>query len=142
VRGCLLVKANGSSYGIRIDQVLEVRDGFEVHQAPGLRSAVRGVTPLRGRLVPLVHLGALVTNTTPSQDPCPTLVLVQVDSKLLALEVEDADEVASEDLLPVPDAWQLPWACGVCQRGPAMIPVIDVELLAERLAPAEMGGQT
>jgi len=136
------VRADGTSYGIRIDQVLEVRDGFEVHQAPSLRAAVRGVTPLRARLVPLVHLGALVTNTTPSEDPCPTLVLVQVEGKLLALEVEDADEVVLEDLLPVPDAWQLPWACGVCQRGTSMVPVIDVELLAERLVPAETGGST
>lgn len=142
MRGCLLVRADGSSYGVRIDQVLEVRDGFEVHRAPSVQPAVRGVTPSHGRMVPLVHLGALVTNSAPADEPCPTLVLVQVGGRLLALEVEDAEEVVSQDLLPVPDAWQIPWACGVCEREASLIPVIDVELLAERLVPAKMGELT
>ncbi len=136
--GCLIVRANGNAYGIRLDQVLEVRDGFEVYAAPSLNAAVRGVTPLRDRLIPLVHLGALVTNDVPSPDPCPTLVLVIVGGRLLVLEVDDAEEVVPGDLHPVPDAWQLPWACGVCERGASMIPVIDAELLAERLVSADL----
>ncbi len=139
MRGYLLVQAGGAPYGLRVDQVLEVRDGFEVHPAPSIHPAVRGVTPAHGRLVPLIHLGALVTNGMPSDEPCPTLVLAHVAERLLAFEVEDAEEVVSEDLLPVPDAWQLPWASGVAERDSGMIPVIDVELLAERLSPVETG---
>ena len=60
--GYLIIRAEGKEYGLRIDQVLLVADGFELYPAPSTHPAVRGVTPMRDRLVPLVHLAALLTS--------------------------------------------------------------------------------
>ena len=140
--GYLLIRAEGNEYGLRVDQVLEVADGFEVYPAPSTHPAVRGVTPMRDRLVPLVHLAALLTNGTPAPDLGRTVVLAKAGDTLLALEVDDADEVVPDPLEPVPEAWQLPWAAGVAERGGMLIPVVDIESLVERLTPAAVSEQT
>src|SRR5438094_9165779 len=59
-RGYLLVRVDGKPYGLPLARVLEVGDLGEVLDVPRALAAVRGVTPLRGRLVPLIHLGALL----------------------------------------------------------------------------------
>ena len=140
--GYLIIRAGGKEYGLRIDQVLEVADGFELYPAPSTHPAVRGVTPMRDRLVPLVHLAALLTNGIPAPDLGRTVVLAKAGGTLVALEVDDVDEVIPERPEPVPEAWQLPWAAGVAERRGTLIPVVDIELLVERLTPAEVSEQT
>ena len=124
---------------MRIEQVLEVIDDVAVHAAPGIHPAVRGVTPMRGRMVPLAHLGALIENTPPPPAVGETAVLTRCLGSLLAFEVDDAEAVVMEVPARVPDAWHLPWAAGVARHGEAVVPVIDVDLLGERLTAA--GGQ-
>jgi len=140
--GYLVIRSEGKEYGLRIDQVLEVADGFELYPAPSAHPAVRGVTPMRDRLVPLVHLAALLTNGTPAPELGRTVVLAKAGGMLLALEVDDADEVVPERPEPVPEVWQLPWAAGVAERKGTLIPVVDIESLVERLTPAEVSEQT
>ena len=140
--GYLVIRSEGKEYGLRIDQVLEVADGFELYPAPSAHPAVRGVTPMRDRLVPLVHLAALLTNAAPAPDLGRTVVLAKAGGTLLALEVDDVDEVIPERPEPVPEAWQLPWAAGVAERKGTLIPVVDIESLVERLTPAEVSEQT
>src|SRR5437867_8377035 len=59
-RGYLLVRVDGKAYGLPLARVLEVGDLAEVLDVPRALPAMRGLTPLRGRLVPVVHLGALL----------------------------------------------------------------------------------
>src|SRR2546423_15547076 len=80
MRGYLLVRAEGKSYGLPVGRVLEVGDATEVLDVPRALPAVRGLTPLRGRLVPLIHLGAfLAGRAAPSETRtgC-TIVLVEL----------------------------------------------------------------
>ena len=58
--GWLLVRAAGRRVGLALSQVIEVVDLGPVYPVPSTEPAVRGVTASRGRLVPLVHLGALL----------------------------------------------------------------------------------
>src|SRR5439155_1738470 len=92
----------------------------EVLDVPRALAAVRGVTPLRGRLVPLIHLGALLGERTPPADRGRTAVLVELGAgegvRQVALEVDDADDVVREAPLPVPRGESLPWAAGVARR--------------------------
>src|SRR6266481_4449077 len=64
-RGYLLVRVEGKAYGLPLARVLEVGDLAEVLDVPRALPAMRGLTPLRGRLVPVVHLGALLGERTP-----------------------------------------------------------------------------
>jgi chemotaxis signal transduction protein len=134
VTGYLLVRAGGSKYGLRLDQVLEVVDGFEVSPAPRIHSSVRGVTTMRERSVPLVHLASLITNDPAPQEMGRTAVLTRCSGSLVAFEVDDADAVTTEEPDQVPDAWQMPWVCGVVREEGGIVPVMDLDVLGERLS--------
>ena len=75
MNGCLLVRAGGGPYGLKLDQVIEVVDGFEVSSVPSVHMAVRGVTQMRHRSVPLVHLSSLIANEPAPSNTMETAVL-------------------------------------------------------------------
>src|SRR5437773_2296208 len=101
-RGYLLVRVAGQHYGLPLARVLEVGDLGEVLDVPRALAAVRGVTPLRGRLVPLIHLGALLGERSPPPDRGRTAVLVELGAgegvRRVALEDDDADDVVRKRL--------------------------------------------
>ena len=135
--GYLLVRVAGKHYGLPLGRVLEVGDLGEVLEVPRALAAVRGVTPLRGRLVPLIHLGALLGERTPPADRGRTAVLVELGAgegvRQVALEVDDADDVVREAALPVPRGESLPWAAGVARRKGALVPILDLDALGDRI---------
>jgi len=135
-RGYLLVRAEGKSYGLPVARVHEVGDLGQVMDVPRSLPAVRGLTPLRGRLVPLVHLGALLGDRSPPAERGRAAVLVELRGRFVALEVDDADEVVREDPLPVPRGQSLPWAGGVARHRGAggLVPILDLDLLGDRIA--------
>jgi chemotaxis signal transduction protein len=102
---------------------------------PRALAAVRGLTPLRGRLVPLVHLGALLGNRAPPAVQGQAAVLVQLpgEDRYVAFEVDDAEAVVREPALPVPDGESLPWAAGVARHPDGLVPILDLEALGERI---------
>ena len=137
--GYLLVRSEGKSYGLPVARVLEVGDATEVLAIPRNLPAVRGLTPLRGRLVPLIHLGALLTGSdAPPGDAnaVRTIVLVELGAsgRQVAFEVDDADAVVREQPLPVPRGQALPWAAGVAeQEGGELVPILDLDALGDRI---------
>ena len=141
MKGYLLVRSEGKAYGLPVASVLEVGDTTEVFAIPRTLPAVRGLTPLRGRLVPLIHLGALLTGR---EAPPPaaaagsrTIVLVQLGGerrdRQVAFEVDDADAVVREEPLPVPRGQSLPWAAGVAERESGLVPILDLDALGDRI---------
>jgi chemotaxis signal transduction protein len=94
---------------------------------------VRGLTPLRGKLVPLVHLGAFLGGREPPDQRGRAAVLIELAGRYLALEVDDADEVVRGAALPLPDGESLPWAVGVAARTTGLVPILDLEALGERI---------
>ena len=141
IRGYLLVRVEGKPYGLPVGRVLEVGDCGEVLDVPRALPAVRGLTPLRGRLVPLIHLGALLGDRPPPAERGRTVVLVHLGGgdgeggRQVAFEVDDADEVVREAALPVPAGQVLPWAAGVALQptGGALVPILDLEALGDRI---------
>lgn len=132
--GYLLVRAEGKAYGLPLARVLEVGDLGDVMDVPRALAAVRGLTPLRGRLVPLIHLGALLGDRAAPPDRGRAAVLVELGSRVVAFEVDDADEVVREAALPVPRGEHLPWAAAVARRDSGLIPILDLDALGDRIA--------
>src|SRR5256885_4723637 len=135
MRGYLLVRAEGKSYGLPVGRVLEVGDATEVLDVPRALPAVRGLTPLRGRLVPLIHLGAFLAGRAAPSEPrkaC-TIVLVELGGRQVAFEVDDADAVVREQPLPVPRGQTLPRAIGVAEQEDGLVPILDLDALGDRI---------
>ncbi len=138
MKGYLLVRSEGKSYGLPVARVLEVGDATEVLAIPRNLPAVRGLTLLRGRLVPLIHLGALLRG---SEAPpagghaVRTVVLVELGAsgRQVAFEVDDADAVVREQPLPVPRGQALPWAAGVAEQEGGLVPILDLDALGDRI---------
>jgi len=142
MKGYLLVRADGKTYGLPVAHVLEVGDATEVLHIPRKLPAVRGLTPLRGRLVPLIHLGAFLTGSdAPPAAPAGaasavrTVVLVELGAggRQVAFEVDDADAVVREQPLPVPRGQTLPWAAGVAEQEGGLVPILDLDALGDRI---------
>ena len=134
MKGYLLVRSEGKSYGLPVGRVLEVGDATEVLSIPRKLPAVRGLTPLRGRLVPLIHLGAFLSGRpAPAVDGVLTVVLVELAGKQVAFEVDDADAVVREQPLPVPRGQTLPWAAGVAKQESGLVPILDLDALGDRI---------
>ncbi|PYP37114.1 MAG: hypothetical protein DMD46_06795 [Gemmatimonadetes bacterium] len=139
-RGYLLVRVDGKEYGLPLARVLEVGDLAEVLSVPRALPAMRGLTPLRGRLVPVVHLGALLGERTPPPERGRAAVLVELGpggkgggTRQVAFEVDDADDVVRERALPVPHGESLPWASGVARRRGTLVPILDLDALGDKI---------
>ena len=142
MKGYLLVRSEGKPYGLPVARVLEVGDATEVLHIPRKLPAMRGLTPLRGRLVPLIHLGAFLTGSDapPANPPgiasaVRTVVLVELGAggRQVAFEVDDADAVVREQPLTVPRGQTLPWAAGVAEQGGGLVPILDLDALGDRI---------
>jgi len=139
MKGYLLVRSEGKAYGLPVAGVLEVGDTTEILAIPRTLPAVRGLTPLRGRLVPLIHLGAFLTGreapAARAGEGPRTIVLVELGTRgrQVAFEVDDADAVVHEQPLPVPRGQSLPWAAGVAEQEGGLVPILDLDALGDRI---------
>lgn len=133
MKGYLLVRVEGRAYGLPVGRVLEVADTGEVRDVPRTLPALRGLTPLRGRLVPLIHLGAFLAGRAAPAETGRTVVLVELRGRQVAFEVDDADAVVREPSMPVPRGQSLPWASGVAEQDGALVPILDLEALGDRI---------
>ena len=131
--GFLLVRAERRAYGLPLDRVVEVADLTEVLEVPHAEAAMRGLTPLRGRLVPLVHLAAFLGQRTPPVERGRAVVLVELHGRFVAFEVDDAEAVVREAALPLPEGESLPWATGVAQGQDGLVPILDLDALGDRI---------
>ncbi len=137
--GYLLVRVDGRQYGLPIEEVVEVVDRAASEPVPGGQRAVRGVVKVRGQMLPVVHLGALLNDRTPPEEETGTMVVTRCSDRRVAFEVDDADAVVRDIPIPVPPGSELPWASGLAHYHEALVPILDVELLGERLVVGDSG---
>jgi twitching motility protein PilI len=132
----LLVRAGGRRVGLALAHVIEVLDPGVAHPVPSVEPAVRGVAQVRGRVLPVIHLGALLDGL-----PCPplrgeTVVLVELEGRRLCLEVDEAEIVSREYGLPVPSEIAMPWAVAVARHPDGLVPLLDLTALGTRMSEA------
>jgi chemotaxis signal transduction protein len=134
--GHLLVRAGGRLVGLPLDQVVEVLDPGTAFPVPATEPAVRGVAVVRGRILPLIHLGALLEGRVCPADRSDTGVLVEVAGRRLCLEVEAAETVLYERGLPVATGAGLSWAAAVARTEHGLVPLLDLTALGARITEA------
>ena len=140
--GYLVVVSGDRTLGLPADGVDEILQVTDVLPAPVVRAAVRGVLPVRNGLVPLVHLAAALDDTAPPATASGLAVLVRGAGRLVALEVDATDAFVREEPGPVPPAWEMSWAVGVARHDGRLVPVVDLDVLVERLRADRAGVPT
>ena len=127
----LLVRAAGRRVGIAVEAVVEVREPDELGAIPSLEPALRGVTALRGRLMPVFNLSVLLGG-----EPGPGAVVVVTDlgGRRSGLEVDDADIVVGGGVPLLGADETLPWARAIAALPDQVyVPLLDLGALAARL---------
>ena len=135
--GYLLVRVGSTRYGVRLTDVIEVAATAGLTPVPAVHRAVRGVVEVRQRLVPLVNLPALLSDVEPAARPSETCIVATCAGRPVALEVDEIDALVRQDPEKVPPGWRLPWAAAVARHDSQLIPVLDSDVLASRLAGAQ-----
>lgn len=131
--GFLLVRAGSRLVGLQLAQVLEVVPLNEVRLVPVVERAMRGLVAIKGRIMPLVHLGALLEGVSYPPKPGNVGVVVMVDGRRVCLEIEEAEILVRTPALPVPPGETLPWAVGVARHAEGLVPLLDLPALSSRL---------
>ncbi|HET7042723.1 MAG TPA: CheW domain-containing protein [Gemmatimonadales bacterium] len=132
----LEVEADGRRLGLPAAAVIEVGEPGAVLPAPSLVAAVRGVTESRGRLVPLVHLGALLAGRAAPELRGTATVLVKAGGRPVCLEVDDAFVVQKGEVLPAAGIPGMPYATALARQEGRSVPILDLNILGDRLAGA------
>ncbi len=131
--GYLLVRAGGRRVGLTLEQVVEVLDPGVSFPVPAVEPAIRGVTIVRGRIMPLVHLGALLDGSACPVARGDTAVVVELAGRHVCLEVEAAESVLHGTGLPVPSDARMPWAVAVARTEEGLLPLLDLTALGARI---------
>jgi chemotaxis signal transduction protein len=134
--GFLLVRIGNRRVGLELAHVIEVTQLGPVHRVPSREPAVRGVSDVRGRMMPVVHLGALLQGGACPVPAGDLVVVVTVDGRRVCLEIDDAELVVREPALPVPPGSTLPWAIGVARHPDGLVPLLDLAALSSRFTEA------
>lgn len=134
--GYLLVRAGGRRVGLALAAVVEVLEPGAVFPVPSPEPAMRGVTVVRGDLLPLVDLGALLAGRPCGPERGAAGVVVRLETRRVCLEVDEAEEVLKGGALPVPAGTALPWAEAVARHPDGLIPLLDLTALGARITEA------
>jgi chemotaxis signal transduction protein len=130
--GFLLVRTAGRRVGLELAHVVEVIQISAVHRVPSRERAVRGVVQVHGRMLPLVHLGALLEGGACPPASGDLVVVVMLDGRRVCLEIDDAEVVVRQPAMPVPPGSALPWAIGVARYAGELVPLLDLPAISSR----------
>src|SRR5262249_36093684 len=136
----LIVRVAGARFGLPLMEVREVVDltiSAAPRAVPARCRALRGLLPLRGRFGSLVHLGAMIADGEPPAALGELAAVVRVGGASVALEVDDVEAVVDRHATLVGPA-PVAWARTVWRVGTELVTVLDLGVLAERIAGAGM----
>jgi chemotaxis signal transduction protein len=134
--GFLLVRTGDRRVGLELAHVVGVLQIGAVHPVPSREPAVRGVATVQGRLIPVLHLGALLDLAECPATVGDLIVVVTVDGRRVGLEIDDAEVIVREPALPVPPGATFPWAIGVARHADGLVPLLDLTALSSRFMEA------
>jgi chemotaxis signal transduction protein len=130
--GFLLVRTAGRRVGLELAHVVEVIQIGGVHPVPSQEPSVRGVVRVNGRILLVVHLGALLEAGRCPGPPVDLAVVVMLEGRRVCLEIDDAEVVVRQPAMPVPPGSSLPWAIGVARYSGELVPLLDLTALSSR----------
>ena len=129
----MLVRVGDRQVCLMVGSLVEVIELTAPFPVPSATPALRGLIPVRERLVPVLHLGAALAGEAVPDRLGEMVVIASVEERMIGLEVDYASEVMPALVDPLPEDLLVPGAVGVVQREGLFLPVIDVALLGAQL---------
>lgn len=129
----LLVRTGARRLALALSDLIEVVEPTPPVPVPAREPAFRGLTVVRGKLIPLVHLGALLDGGALPDTSPEAAVMIAVGGRRICLEVDAVEEVLRVPALPAPPGQALPWAAAVARTDDGLVPVLDISALGVRL---------
>ena len=80
-------------YGIDILQVQEIRGYDHVTRVPGIPKFIKGLTNLRGSIVPIIDMRVKFLLDDPSYDHLTTVIILNINERLLGMVVSSVSDV-------------------------------------------------
>ncbi len=123
----------GEEYGLEILKVQEIKGHSGVTRMPNTPPHVKGVTNLRGAVVPIVDLRTKFALPEREYDKFTVFIIATVGTKIVGLvvdAVEDVVDIPAESVQPTPElATSLGGAYvrGLAQVGERLIALLDID---------------
>lgn len=108
----LFFHLNDSDFAIRAERIKEIVKSVQITMVPRANKAVRGVTNIRGELIPVVDINIRFGKDETTLKRNSTLVIItlfnekksrNVDIAMLVDIVDEVEDVASENIEPAPN---------------------------------------
>jgi chemotaxis signal transduction protein len=131
--GYLVVRAGALLVGLPLTRVIEVLDPGSAFPVPAREAAVRGVTLVRDRITPLVHLGTLLQGGACPPERGEVGVVVDLAGRRVCLEVEAAETILYRAGLKLAPGTGLPCADAVARTDAGLVPLLDFVALGCRI---------
>jgi len=129
----VVFKLDSQRYGLAIEKVQEIQQIVEVSKVPGADASLIGMMNLRGQVIPVLDMRALIDLPAKSYHIDTPMIICRTKETLVALvvdEVEDVLLVPPGALAPAPDFHNLAERLlGVCRLDNDMIFLFDVDRL-------------
>jgi purine-binding chemotaxis protein CheW len=130
---------DSESYGVDIQRVQEIRGWSPVRHIPEAPHHVLGVLDLRGTIVPIVDLRALIGLSGMEATTTTVIIVLSVEtdngSRLFGIVVDrvsDVADVSEQSLRPVPamgNAGSTDYLRGLVQMNDQMVLLLDIDKL-------------
>jgi chemotaxis signal transduction protein len=118
-----------------LDDVRSIVEIDAARPAPAVHPAVLGVMAVADGFLPLVALAGLVGGD--ADHPPDVAVVARCGAALVALAVDDVEEVVHGQFHPVPKEWEHAWASAVARDARGLVPLVDLTAVAAQLTPDE-----
>jgi chemotaxis signal transduction protein len=126
------VRVGGESYAVAVEHVIEVAELGTLSPVPGARNSVLGVRNLRGDVLPVFDLAAVLGVTGDSLPQC--LLVTELGSLRAGFAIDEVTDVG--ELPPIGEETHSKLLAGAALDDSGLIGVVDVELLFAELAVA------
>ena len=97
---------DGQQYAFRIEQIQEIVVVQQVTTIPNVPGFVEGVSNLRGSIIPIINLRAIMGMQAVESDDETRIIVVNVDGRTIGCTVDSVTQVVrvpSESIQPAPD---------------------------------------
>ncbi len=128
-----------SRYGVDISSVKEIMPAQKTTQVPNAPHSVKGVTSLRGRVMPVLCLSTCLNITRDQHEEPTRIIVIEHGREIVGCLVDSVREVLSidsEQIEPLPESLcdQHSRLLGMIRTGDDLVTLIDMERVIDTIA--------